>query len=238
MSYIPHTQQDIKEMLAAIGKNSLEELFADIPQEVRMKGEYAIPSRLSEPELVRFMQKLASQNQALDQSSSFLGAGVYEHFIPVLVDVLSSRGEFSTSYTPYQPEVSQGNLQAIFEYQTAISEITQLDISNASLYDGATALAEALLISYSHHRKKRNVFLVPANLHPEYKQVIYTYMKNLDVKVVEIPEKEGLIDHAALSSLLNDKVACVVVSMPNFYGLLEVSYPPRRALAGSGGVAR
>jgi len=221
MSYFPHTQQDIKEMLAAIGKNSLEELFEDIPLNLKMKGEYAIPSSLCEPELVRFMQQLAEKNKGTDKANSFLGAGVYEHFIPVLVDFLSSRGEFSTSYTPYQPEVSQGNLQAIFEYQTAITEITQLDVSNASLYDGATALAEALLLSYSHHRRKRNVFLLPANLHPEYRQVVHTYMQNLDVKIVEIPEKDGLIDSERLASLLDDKVASVVVASPNFFGLVE-----------------
>lgn len=221
MSYLPHTQQDIKEMLAAIGKNSIEELFEEIPQEVRIKGEYALPSCLSEPELIRFMQKLADKNLGLDRNNSFLGAGVYEHFIPVLVDMLSSRGEFSTSYTPYQPEVSQGNLQAIFEYQTAIAEIMQLDISNASLYDGATALAEALLISYSHHRRKRNVFLLPGNLHPEYRQVVSTYMKNLDIKIVEIPVKNGLIDMEALPSLLTESVAGVVIAFPNFFGLLD-----------------
>lgn len=221
MSYIPHTKADILEMLSAIGKSSVEELFDGVPKELRMKGDYNIPSQLSEPELIRMMQTLGKKNKGVDECLSFLGAGAYEHFIPVLIDALSSRGEFSTSYTPYQPEVSQGNLQAIFEYQTAMAEITKLDISNASLYDGATALAEALNIAYARHKRKRNVFLLPHTLHPEYRQVAQTYMQYIDAKIVEIPEKNGLVDFEKLGGLLNDKVAAVVVACPNFFGLVE-----------------
>lgn len=221
MSYIPHTVQDIEEMLKVIGKKTLDELVQDIPPALRIKGEYQIPSQMSEPELMRHSQALADKNSNLDHNVSYLGAGLYEHFIPVLVDYLASRGEFSTSYTPYQPETSQGNLQAIFEYQTAICELTGMDIANASMYDGPTALAEAALLAHSHHRGKRNLVAVPASLHPEYRQVLVTYLQNQGIQLVDLPEKDGLVDVSKLTSVFNDKVCCVIVASPNFYGLLE-----------------
>ncbi len=221
MAYIPHTNEDIQQMLQIIGKKSIEELFQEIPSQVRMQGEYNIPTSMSEPELLRHLQQLAQKNQDLDHKTSFLGAGIYEHFIPVLVDYLSGRGEFSTAYTPYQPETSQGNLQAIFEYQTVICELTGMDIANASMYDGHTALAEAVLLAYSHHRQKRTQILVPKSLHPEYRQVLATYLQNIHVEIVEMPEKDGLVDVAKLASLALDQVAGVVIASPNFYGLLE-----------------
>jgi glycine dehydrogenase subunit 1 len=221
MPYIPHTPEDIQTMLIATGKNSLEELFEDIPQEVRLKREYRIPEGLTEPELVKHLGQLAARNKSLQEEVSFLGGGVYEHFIPVLVDYLTGRSEFWTAYTPYQPEASQGNLQTIFEYQTAICELTGMDVSNASLYDGASALAEALLVAYAHHRQKRNVFLLSSSLHPDYREVAATYMRNFDVKLVDIPSKEGVVDAKELQSLLHEKVAAVAIASPNFYGLIE-----------------
>ena len=221
MSYIPHTSDDIKEMLSFIGKNSLEELFENIPEDVRIKNGYNIPCGLSEPELIEHMKKLADKNVNTAKNLSFIGGGLYQHFIPVLVDFLSSQASFVTSYTPYQPEVSQGTLQAIFEYQTAISELTKMEISNASLYDGASALAEAILVCYSHFRKKKKKVLLPLNLHPEYREVVETYMKNLDIEIIDIPVSEGLIDIEALKELLSKEVAAAVISSPNFYGLIE-----------------
>ena len=159
MAYIPHTSQDIKEMLAAIGKKSLEELFQGIPEDVRLQGEYNLPSKLSEPEVLCCLQKLATKNKTTDEFVSFMGAGTYEHFIPVLIDAIVGRSEFTTSYTPYQPEGSQGTLQTIFEYQTAICNLTGMDISNASIYDGATSLAEAVLLAHTYHKKETKTCL-------------------------------------------------------------------------------
>ncbi len=221
MSYIPHTVQDIEQMLKVIGKKTLDELFQDIPNQLRMKGEYQIPTAMSEPELLQHAQNLCKKNSDLEQNSSYLGAGLYEHFIPVLVDYLTSRGEFVTAYTPYQPEISQGILQAIFEYQTAVCELTGMDIANASMYDGPTALAEAVLLAFNHHRGKRSYIAVPKSLHPEYRQVLETYLKNQNIKLIDMPEKDGLVDISNISSVVNDTVAGVVIASPNFYGLLE-----------------
>lgn len=221
MSYIPHTVQDIEEMLKVVGKKTVDELFGDIPQSLRMRGEYQIPSQMSEPELLQHAQMLAEKNGDLDHNVSYLGAGLYEHFIPVLVDYLTSRGEFVTAYTPYQPEISQGNLQAIFEYQTAICALTGMDIANASMYDGPTALAEAALLAHSHHRGKRNLVAVPKSLHPEYRQVLLTYLQNQGIQLVDLPEENGITDVSKLSSVLNEHVASVIIANPNFYGRLE-----------------
>ena len=221
MTYIPHTPQDIEAMLAVIGKKSIQELFAQIPETVRLQGDYQVPSGLTEAELIQHMQQLAAQNQNLDNNVSFMGGGVYQHYIPILVDYLSGRSEFWTAYTPYQPEASQGNLQAIFEYQTAICELTAMEIANASLYDGATALAEALLLAHSHHRGKRSQVLLPVTLAPEYREVTATYLQHLGVQLIDIPEKEGLVDLQSLTELVGKDTTAVVIANPNFFGLVE-----------------
>lgn len=221
MSYTPHTSEDIKEMLAKIGKNTIEELFESVPENLRIKKEYNIPEEMTEIEVTKLLAQLASKNNNMEQNTCFMGAGVYDHFIPVLVDNLSSRSEFWTAYTPYQPEASQGNLQAIFEYQTAICEVTGMDISNASLYDGPSALAEAVLLTYAHFRNKKKVFFLPETLHPEYSEVTKTYAANLDIELLTIPQKDGAIDIEKLREMLHDKVAAVVVQSPNLYGGIE-----------------
>lgn len=156
--YLPMTEEDKKEMLATIGVDSIEALFADIPESTRFKGQLAIEAALKEPELIAHFQKLADENQSIKTYTSFLGAGVYEHYIPSIVDHVISRSEFYTAYTPYQPEISQGELQAIFEFQTMICELTGMDIANSSMYDGPTALAEAAMLSCGHTKRRRFLF--------------------------------------------------------------------------------
>jgi len=221
MAYIPHTSQDIKEMLAAIGKKSLEELFQGIPEDVRLQGEYNLPSKLSEPEVLCCLQKLATKNKTTDEFVSFMGAGTYEHFIPVLIDAIVGRSEFTTSYTPYQPEGSQGTLQTIFEYQTAICNLTGMDISNASIYDGATSLAEAVLLAHTYHKKKRKHVYVPAGLHPEYRRTLHTYLINQDIEIHELPSIDGKIDIAKSKEVVQADTATIVIAQPNFFGVLE-----------------
>lgn len=221
MNYIPHTPEDIREMLQVIGADSVDSLFEDIPSEFRIKGQYHIPGSMSEPELWAWMQRLSGNSDNMEENACFMGAGSYQHFIPTLVDYLSGRSEFWTSYTPYQAEASQGNLQAIFEYQTVICELTAMDIANASMYDGPTAMAEAMLLSCFYHRQKRNVILLASTIHPEYLEVARTYMSNLGIELGIIPERQGTVDMSALASSLGDRVAAVVIASPNFFGLVE-----------------
>lgn len=221
MAYIPHTAEDIREMLKSVGQASVEALFHNIPPAVRLREAYNLPAEMSELELWKHMLQQAAKNDDLDRCTSFLGAGVYDHGVPILVDYLTSRSEFWTAYTPYQPEASQGSLQAIFEYQTAICELTGMDVSNASMYDGASAMAEAMLLAYFHHRQERKVFLLAPGVHPEYIDVATTYMKNFALQIEKLPEKNGLVDVAHLKEKLTDQVAGVVVASPNFYGLIE-----------------
>jgi glycine dehydrogenase subunit 1 len=221
MAYIPHTAEDIREMLKAIGQESVESLFQNIPAAVRLREKYKIPQGMSELELWKHMLQLAGKNEDLDRNTSFLGAGVYDHCVPILVDYLTARSEFWTSYTPYQPEASQGSLQAIFEYQTAICELTGMDVSNASMYDGASAMAEAVLLAYFHHHQERKIFLMAPGLHPEYSEVAASYMKNFALQFDKMPEQNGRIDLAKLKEKISDQVAGVVVASPNFYGLIE-----------------
>jgi len=180
MSYTSLSDQDKKEMLARIGVSSLDELFNCLPEAIRLKRKLSVPGPLSEPELTRHLKALDSKNK-FPAYLSFLGAGAYPHFIPAVVDALSSRGEFVTPYTPYQPEVSQGTLQAIFEFQTLICQLTGMDVANASLYEGATGAAEAVLMA--QRLKNKPKIIAARSLHPQYRQVIRTYVKNLGLKV-------------------------------------------------------
>lgn len=217
--YLPMTEEDQKEMLKAVGVSSIEELFDDIPNKVKFEGEYKIKQATPESVLMRELTKMADRNADLKRNVSFLGAGVYDHYIPVIVDHVISRSEFYTAYTPYQPEISQGELQAIFEFQTMICELTGMDVANSSMYDGGTALAEAAMLSAGHTKRKK--VLVSKAVHPESKDVVKTYAKGQYIDIVEIPVKDGVTDLAALKSLVGDDVAAVIVQYPNFYGRIE-----------------
>ena len=217
--YLPMTEEDKKDMLAAIGVSSIDELFSDIPEQVRFKREYNIKKAKSEPALLKELSQLAAKNADLRHNTSFLGAGVYDHYIPVIVDHVISRSEFYTAYTPYQPEISQGELQAIFEFQTMICELTGMDVANSSMYDGGTSLAEAAMLSCGQTRRKK--VLVSSTVHPEAKEVLRTYAKGQRIEVVEIPYQNGLTDVEALKGLIDGDTAAVLVQYPNFFGGIE-----------------
>ncbi|WP_017797017.1 aminomethyl-transferring glycine dehydrogenase subunit GcvPA [Oceanobacillus kimchii] len=217
--YLPMTNLDKREMLDAIGIQSTEELFSDIPEHVRFKGEMNLKAPISEYELTKELTELASRSIHTKEYTSFLGAGVYDHYIPSVVDHVISRSEFYTAYTPYQPEISQGELQAIFEFQTMISELTGLPVANSSMYDGGTALAEAVNLSAAHTKRKK--VLVSKAVHPEYRAVIDSYTKGQSIEVIEIDTVNGITDLTQLDQALDDTIAGVVVQYPNFFGQLE-----------------
>ena len=220
MPYILNTPQDQQAMLQAIGMKSLDELFDHIPAQLRLNRALNVPRALTELELTGHMKQLGGKNVACDQRPCFLGAGSYDHFIPAVVDVISSRGEFYTSYTPYQAEASQGNLQAFFEYQTLITQLTGMDVSNASLYEGGTATIEAVLMSMTSTKRLGRVVTL-GSVHPEYRQVMATYLHNLGVELVTIRTPDGICPLDQLESAVNDQTACVMVQHPNFFGCLE-----------------
>lgn len=224
MAYLFNTHDDQREMLKAIGAASIEELFAGVPKEFRLTRPLNIPAPMSEAELTRHMVGLAKRNQGTNELVCFLGGGAYDHFIPAVVDAIASRGEFFTSYTPYQPEVSQGNLQVMFEYETMICELSGMDVSNASLYDGASACVEAVLLALSVSESRRQV-VVSDSLHPEYRQSLATYLHFLNAELITLPARAGSWDIEGLRSNLSDKVACVVLSQPNFFGVVEEMRP-------------
>lgn len=220
MRYLPHTEDDIRQMLDAIGVSSVDELFSAIPKNDRLQGPLQLPPALSEADLLREIDQLAALNADSVKTLSFLGGGAYNHFIPAVVDHLASRSEFYTAYTPYQPEISQGTLQAIFEYQTLICKLTGLDVANASMYDGASATAEAALMSVRATRRKK--LLVSAGLHPEYRQTVASYCRYLGLELVEVAlDATGVTDAGALSTALDTATAGVIVGYPNFYGAIE-----------------
>jgi len=219
MSYISLSDKDRKEMMAKIGISSLDELFSTIPKDIMLKRELNVPSPMTELELIQLFEEITQKNNYQDYLS-FLGAGAYRHVIPYIVDYLSSRGEFISPYTPYQPEVSQGTLQVIFEFQTLICQLTGMDIANASLYDGASAAAEAVLMA--HRLKGKSKVIIAKTLHPHYRRVIQTYVKNLGVEIEEIKYSEtGEFDLKDLRKKLDDKTAAVVFQSPNFMGIIE-----------------
>lgn len=217
--YLPMTEEDKKEMLNAIGVESTDELFSAIPEEVRFKGELNLKPPKNEYELMKELTEMSKKNINLKEYSSFLGAGVYDHYIPSVVDHVISRSEFYTAYTPYQPEISQGELQAIFEFQTMIAELTGMDLANSSMYDGATALGEAVNLSADHTKRKK--VLVSKAIHPESLAVVKTYASGQDVEIVEVDFKDGVTDTEALQEALDEDVAGVVVQYPNFFGQVE-----------------
>lgn len=216
MSYIPHTEDDIKEMLKTIGLSSVDELFKDIPLELRPKS-FNIPEAKSEFEVTQSLRKLAGKNAT--HLINFVGAGFYDHFIPAAVDAIAARSEFYTAYTPYQPECSQGWLQAIYEYQTTICELTGLDVANASLYDGGTALYEAAMMAIRLTGRKKIIMDRGVNL--IYRTMLYTYTSNLSVEFVEIPVVHGQSSREELSKHLDDETAAVILQNPNFFGAVD-----------------
>jgi glycine dehydrogenase subunit 1 len=220
MSYIQNTADDQRAMLDAIGVASIDELLAQVPADVRLRRELDIPPALSELELLDHLSHLAGKNAAAGQKICFLGGGSYDHFIPSIVDYVASRGEFYTSYTPYQPEASQGNLQTFFEYQTLICQLTGMDVSNASLYDGGSAAAEAVLMAMSATGRAGRV-VTAASVHPEYRAIIETYFSNLGAELVTVGTPAGTIAPAELTAAVTDQTACVLVQQPNFFGCIE-----------------
>ncbi|MCK9274137.1 MAG: aminomethyl-transferring glycine dehydrogenase subunit GcvPA [Syntrophales bacterium] len=218
MRYLPHTENDISVMLDAVKKETLEDLFTVIPENCKRKDLLALPGALTEWELDSLMKTRAGANASPTEYTVFLGAGSYNHFIPETVSYLIGRSEFATSYTPYQPEVSQGTLQAIYEYQTFAAMLTGMDLSNASLYDGATALAEACLMAL--RISKKNTIAISTLIHPHYRHVVNTYLEPTDCEVIEIPMLEsGCTDFSVISG--ERELAAVVVQSPNFFGCIE-----------------
>ena len=233
MSYLYNTPEDQQAMLDAIGCASIEELFAAIPDSLRLQRPLHLPEAMGELQLTEHLGQLAAQNRSPADTVCFLGAGSYDHFIPAVVDYVASRGEFYTSYTPYQPEVSQGNLQAMFEYQTMVCELTAMDVSNQSLYDGGSATVEGVLMSLDVTRRRGRV-LVAESVHPEYRQVVETYFTPLETEVVTIPCPSGIIDQTALADALTDNTACLLLQHPNFFGCLEEVHPIVQTVHASG----
>ena len=217
--YFPHTPSDLQEMLQKVGVKSLDELYAEIPEDIRFHGDYDLPSELSEIEVRQLFESLGSQNKQL---TCFAGAGVYDHYTPSIIPNLLSRSEFLTSYTPYQAEISQGTLHYIFEYQSMMTELTGMDISNASMYDGTTATAEAMMMAVAAGKKQKTV-LISKTVDPKTIEVVKTYAHFQGINIEMIPEKEGVTDLSTLNSLLStiDDVAGVIVQQPNYFGIVE-----------------
>jgi glycine dehydrogenase subunit 1 len=219
MSYVPHTERERSDLLAAIGAARMEDLFADVPARVRFP-DLKLPLPASELELAREMRALAARNFPVDPALSFLGAGTYQHFRPATVDYVLARGEFYTSYTQYQPEVSQGMLQALFEYQSMICRLTAMEVSNASHYDGATALAEAVLLALNVAPGKRGKIVLSPAVHPQYRAVVKTYLRGTHAATI-VGDENHTTDLNQLEALLDQETAALVIQNPNFFGQCE-----------------
>ncbi len=218
-NYIPNTTEQQQAMAKDIGIDSIEDLFASIPEDVCLKKKLSLPKAMSEMEIIGYMNELAGRNKNTCDYTCFLGAGAYDHFVPSVIGHLLSRQEFYTAYTPYQPEISQGTLQAIFEYQSMICSLTGMDVANASMYDGATALAEAA--SMVCQATRRNEVLIAKSVHPESREVLKTYARFNKIKVIEYGYDNGAIDIADIKSKISDETAAVIIQTPNFFGIIE-----------------
>lgn len=218
MDYIPNTDREREEMLSSIGVSSIDDLFSDIPDNVKFNGRLNLPEAMSELEVKRHMTALAESNADAGHYTYFIGGGIYDHYIPSAVSHITGRSEFYTAYTPYQPEISQGTLQAIFEYQTMICNLTGMYVSNASMYDGASALAEAGLMAVKI--KDKGKILVSRSVHPEYRRVLRTYTAGMDIEIAEVDFKDGTTDMEDLKAKIE---GCdgLIVQNPNFFGCLE-----------------
>jgi glycine dehydrogenase subunit 1 len=233
LRYQTHSDSDLREILAAIGVESTEALFDSIPEDLRLRGDLPIPGPLSEVELDRELRALAARNRHAASGPSFLGAGAYHHYIPAIVDHLIQRGEFLTAYTPYQAEMSQGTLQAIFEFQTLICQLTEMEVANASLYDGATATAEAVFMAQRLQGRSR--ILISETLHPHYRQVVWSLAANLGLDLTPVPRGgDGRTEAAALAGAAGGDLAAVVVQSPNFFGCIEDLEAAARVARGCG----
>lgn len=217
--YLPNTDEDVKVMLDVIGLESTEDLFKSIPENLRLKKGLDLPKAKSEIEVRSIMNNLASRNQSIDELVCFLGAGSYDHYIPSVIKHIISRSEFYTAYTPYQPEISQGTLQSVFEYQSMMCSLTGMDVSNVSMYDAATSASEAAILASV--QTKRNKVLVSETLNPEYKEVLKTYLQFRSVDVEFVGEKDGVTDFQDLKSKMDEDTAGVILQYPNFYGVVE-----------------
>jgi glycine dehydrogenase subunit 1 len=219
MSYVPNTEDDLKIMLGKMGMANFEELITSIPEALRLKKKLQLPRGISELELKNLLEKMSEENRGSDSLISFLGGGAYDHFIPSPVNHILLRSEFYTAYTPYQPEVSQGTLQSIYEYQSLICQLTEMEVANASMYDGASAVAEAALLSLAE--TGRNEILVSASLNPNYYKVLCTYCERGGIKIRSIDLKEGITDLELLEKKLSSRTAGFILQSPNFFGLIE-----------------
>ncbi len=220
MPYFYNTSAEREAMLKAIGASSIEDLFTSIPAELRLNRPLNLPPALGELELTQHLSALAAKNAPAGDKVCFLGGGSYDHFVPAVIDALAGRGEFYTSYTPYQAEVAQGNLQVMFEYQTLICQLTGMDVSNASLYDGGTAAVEGVLLAMSVTSRPKRVVVLDS-VHPEYRQILETYLNCLGTEVITVPTPTGVADLNDVAVAMNDETACLLVQHPNFFGGLE-----------------
>jgi glycine dehydrogenase subunit 1 len=218
--FIPHTPEDERRMLQTIGLSSVDELFADIPKEILDRHRPLGLKALSELDVKRELQRLARKNADPERAISFLGAGIYDHYIPSVVNYFLQRGEFLTGYTPYQAEMSQGTLTALFEFQTMVCELTGMDVANASMYDGSSALAEAMLLA--HHATGRKKYLIAESVHSNYRAVVGTYAWAADLELITVPsDKNGQLDRASLKSHISDDIGGLLIQTPNFMGIIE-----------------
>ena len=220
MAYLFNTAESQRDMLKTVGVKSVDELFEQIPRELRLDRPLRLPPPMTEIELESHLRDLASQNVGASGRVSFLGGGIYDHFVPAAVDAIAGRSEFYTAYTPYQAEASQGSLQAFFEYQTLICELTGMDVSNASLYEGASAMVEAILMAIRVTQRRGKV-VVLGSVHPEYRDTLTTYVRHLGCEIVTVPTPHGTADPNDVVRLIDDRTAAVIVQHPNFFGCLE-----------------
>jgi glycine dehydrogenase subunit 1 len=234
VTYVCLTDADREAMLKTIGVSSIDELFRDIPEGVRLGRDLDLAEPLTEHEIVRRLETLADRNTPAGKETSFLGAGVYDHYVPAIVDAILERGEFLTAYTPYQPELSQGVLQALFEYQTVICELTGMDVSNASGYDGTTVAADACYIA--KHATGRTKVVLAESLNPQVRQVVRTYAPGFGLEVVDVPHRGGITDPDELRQAA-EHAACVIFQQPNFFGCLEQAPDLAAAAADAGALA-
>jgi glycine dehydrogenase subunit 1 len=224
-AYIPHTEQDVREMLQTIGVSSIEDLLKEIPDALRVRGDLDVPEAFDEHRLLGKLFELSRKNKnCISDLVCFLGAGIYDRYIPASVGAIISRGEFLTAYTPYQPELSQGYLQTIYEFQSMVAEIYGMDLANASMYDGATSMAEAAILAYGTNGRTK--VAVSTAVHPHYRQVLETYAWSIGLEIVEIPHEGGI---TADLSRVTEESACVIVQNPNFFGSVEDLEAARRA---------
>src|SRR3954453_17542025 len=219
--YTSATDADRREMLAKVGMSSIADLFADIPENLRLARPLDLPGGMSEQDVYAHLAELSSRNRHADEETTFLGAGMYDHYVPAIVDAIVQRSEFLTPYTPYQPEISQGGLQVMFEYQTAISELTGLPVSNASLYEGPSSVAAAGYLAVLENRNKRR-FVVSRGLHPHSRETLETYSLGYGTEVVETPlDEKGATDVEALAAAIDEGTGAVFLQQPNFLGTVE-----------------